>query len=69
MASMDVDYCAADAAIRHEYDTSKRNANADSSGAVMSDAKCAIISEKSTFATKSNESVGICVKCNNEIAY
>lgn len=51
-ASMDVDYCAAAVAIRHEYGTSKRNANVDSSGVVMSNARCAITKEKSTFATK-----------------
>lgn len=51
-ASMDVDCCAAVAAIRHEYGTSKRNANADSSGVVMSNARCAITKEKSTFATR-----------------
>lgn len=49
---MDVDYCAAAAAIRHEYGTSKRNANVDSSGVVMLNARCAITREKSTFATK-----------------
>lgn len=59
MASMDVDYCAAVVAIRHEYDTSKKNVNVDSFGVVTSNAKCAITREKNTFATKRSESVCI----------
>lgn len=65
MVSTDADYCAVAEAIRPEYGTSKRNANVNSSGVAMSNARCAITNEKNTFAIKRNET-DCNAKSNNE---
>lgn len=52
---MVVNCCAAVEAIKREYDMSKKSANVDSFGVVMSNVKCAIIGERSTFVIKENE--------------
>lgn len=63
---MDAAYYAVVEAIRPEYGTLKKSANAASSGVVMSNARCAITKEKSTFAIKRNET-DCNAKSNNEM--